>query len=56
MYRFLFSIGVELGSLGFWLAAMIMMPDSVPGYIRLFALSFFWMGIAILARIDAERR
>lgn len=44
----IFSIVLELGALGFYVAAMYMMPSGTPEWIRLLALSFFWLGISIL--------
>ncbi len=55
MFSRLFPIVIYIGSLAFWLAAMIVMPDDTPGYIRLFALSFYWLGIAIMSSLPGRR-
>jgi hypothetical protein len=52
MFSRLFPIVIYIGSLVFWVAAMIVMPDDTPGYIKLFALSFYWLGIAIMSSLS----
>lgn len=53
MYGKIFDACLAFGGLGFWMYAMITMPDTVPTYVRAFATAFLWL---IVGTVGLSRR
>lgn len=54
-FNFWFGTVIRLGALGFWVAAMLTMPDSVPGYVNLFMMFVLWSFIALHSDINYRK-